>query len=164
MTQESLNFKIHNSFFIETMHATLLNRLDKILIFLQIVLGSAVFASYGNTPLFGFLITVLAVISFVWQPSKAAFAHDLQAKKMKLLITNQNTFTEIELLKEYSRAEETDNPTIGLLLSAAHKRALIATGYNEEARKIKLTKSESITAWLAGDLPPDTPSDDTPHI
>ncbi|MEX0396929.1 hypothetical protein KDV94_13700 [Providencia rettgeri] len=153
MTQESLIFKIHNSFFIETMHATLLNRLDKILIFFQIILGSAVFASYGNTPLFGFFITVLATISFVWQPSKAALAHDLQAKKMKALITNQNTFTESELLKEYSRAEETDNPTIGLLLSAAHKRALIATGYKTEAAEITLTTFESIVACLAGDLP-----------
>lgn len=135
------------------MHATLLNRLDKILIFFQIILGSAVFASYGSSSLFGFLITVLAIVSFVWQPSKAAFAHDLQAKKIKALITKQNIFTESELLNEYSRAEETDNSTIGLLLNAAHKRALIATGYEVEAREITLTKTESVAAWLAGDLP-----------
>ncbi|MEQ5184094.1 hypothetical protein ABN222_06135 [Providencia alcalifaciens] len=160
MAQESLNFKIHNSFFIETMHATLLNRLDKILIFLQIILGSAVFAAYGSSPLFGFLITVIAAFSFVWQPAKSALAHDLQAKKMKTLITNQSTFTDADLLAKYSKAEETDNAVIGSLLSAAHKRALIAIGHTAAANKITLTPVEKLFAWLAGDLPPDTLSDD----
>ncbi|MCW2103745.1 UNVERIFIED_ORG: hypothetical protein M2402_000891 [Rahnella aquatilis] len=153
MTRDKTVFHIRYSFHIETMQATLFNRLDRLLTFAQILLGSAIFASYGNIPLFGAIVAVISVTSFVWQPGKAAMLCDIQSKKMKELISKPDSFSDLELHAAYTKAEETDNPTLGLLRDAAYKRTLIALGRNSESLLIELTFLEKITAWLSGDLP-----------
>ncbi|WP_141234344.1 hypothetical protein [Serratia fonticola] len=153
MTRDTTVFHIRYSFHIETMHATLYNRLDKLLTFAQILLGSTIFATLGNLTLLGALVTLMAAISFVWQPGKAAMLYEIQAKKMKELITKTDTFSDSELHFAYIKAEETDNPTLGLLREAAHKRALITQGRESESALIKLSLSEKVVAWFAGDLP-----------
>lgn len=153
MTRDTTIFHIRYSFHVETMHATFYNRLDRLLTFSQIMLGSAIFATYGNLVLFGAAVTAISVISLVWQPGKAAVLYEIQSKKMKELITNLSNFSDSELLAAYSKVEETDNPTLGLLRDAAHKRALIALDRTDESADIKLNSFEKITAYLAGDLP-----------
>lgn len=60
-------FNIRYSFHIETMQATLYSRLDRLMSFVQIMLGSAIFAAYGSLPLFGAVVACISAISFVWQ-------------------------------------------------------------------------------------------------
>ncbi|EOW4542477.1 hypothetical protein ACUHRZ_001355 [Raoultella planticola] len=155
MTRESTLFNIRYSFHIETMQATLYNRADKFLTFAQILLGSAIFADYGSLPIFGACVASISIASFVWQPGKMALLHEIQAKKMKALTTLPASISDDDLYASYQRAEETDNPTLGLLRDAAYKRAWIAMGHPEESKKVTLTVAEKITAWLAGDLPKD---------
>ncbi|HFN6476883.1 TPA: hypothetical protein ACPY0B_000296 [Citrobacter farmeri] len=155
MTRESTLFNIRYSFHIEMMQATCYNRLDKLLTFAQIILGSAIFASYGSLPVFGATVAAISVASFVWQPGKAAILCEMQSKKMKELISKPSDFSDAELHAAYIRAEETDNPTIGLLRDAAHKRALIAMGRAPEAKEIVLSYPEKFAAWFSGDLPKD---------
>ncbi|KMK43642.1 hypothetical protein [Pluralibacter gergoviae] len=155
MPRESTLFNIRYSFHIEAMQATLYNRIDKLLTFAQILLGSAIFASYGSLPLFGALVAVISVASFVWQPGKAAMLCDIQSKKMKELIGKPVSFSDGELHSSYLKAQEGDNPTLGLLRDPAHKRALIAVGRSSEAKAIALSLPEKVAAWLAGDLPKD---------
>ncbi|CAI0891940.1 Uncharacterised protein [Serratia fonticola] len=151
MTRDTTVFHIRYSFHIETMHATLYNRLDKLLTFAQILLGSTIFATMGNLAFLGALVTVMAIISFVWQPGKAAMLYEIQAKKMKELITKPDTLSDSELHSAYTKAEETDNPTLGLLRDAAYNRALIVSG--RESELVKLSLPEKVAAWFAGDLP-----------
>ncbi|ELY5239850.1 hypothetical protein SM868_001364 [Yersinia enterocolitica] len=153
MTRDDTLFHIRYSFHGETMCATLYNRLDRVLTFIQIMLGSAIFAAYGNLALFGALVTVFSVISFVWQPGKTAMLHEIQSKKMKELITNSSNYSDAELLAAYCKAEETDNNILGFLRDAAHKRALIALGRESESTLIKLSFVQKSLSWLAGDLP-----------
>lgn len=155
MTRESTLFNIRYSFHIETMQATLYSRLDRLMSFVQIMLGSAIFAAYGSLPLFGAVVACISAISFVWQPGKAAMLCEVQAKKMKELINKPSNFSAEELHAAYLRAEEGDNPTLGLLRDAAHKRALIALGRSQESMAIQLTPFEKIAALFAGDLPKD---------
>lgn len=155
MTRDSTLFNIRYSFHIETMQATFYNRLDKLLTFAQIMLGSAIFASYGSMPLFGAVVAVISVASFVWQPVKTAMLCEIQSKKMKELISKPADFSNEDLHAAYLKAEESDNPTLGLLRDAAHKRTLIALGRSPEARGITLSLPEKVTAWFAGDLPKD---------
>ncbi len=155
MTRELTLFNIRYSFHIEMMQATYYSRLDKLLTFAQIILGSAIFASYGSLPLFGATVAAISVISFVWQPGKAAILCEMQSRKMKELINKPSDISDAELHAAYIRAEETDNPTIGLLRDAAHKRALIAMGRTPEAKEIALSYPERVAAWFAGDLPKD---------
>ncbi|MGP2733844.1 hypothetical protein [Serratia bockelmannii] len=153
MTRDDIVFHIRYSFHIETMHATLYSRLDKLLTFGQILLGSIIFATFGNLSLLGALVTVFSIASFVWQPGKAALLHEIQAKKMKELITTPADISESELHSRYLKVEETDNPTLGLLRDAAYKRTLIALGRSAESKNIRLTFPEKIVSWFAGDLP-----------
>ncbi|HAX5209050.1 TPA: hypothetical protein JZG45_003902 [Escherichia coli] len=155
MTRESLLIKIRYSFHIETMQETFYNRLDRCFIFIQIILGSAIFASFGSLPLLGAIVTVISVASFVWQPGKTAILCSMQARKMKTLINKAPDLSDEELRAAFINAEESDNPTSGLLRDAAYKRALIALGYSSEAVSITLTMSEKMAAWFAGDLPKD---------
>ncbi|MHA1086870.1 hypothetical protein [Enterobacter ludwigii] len=155
MTRDTTLFNIRYSFHIETMQATFYNRLDKLLTFIQIMLGSAIFASFGSLPLFGAAVAATSAASFVWQPGKAAMLCDNQSRKMKELINKPKSVPDEELHSAYLRAEEGDNPTLGLLRDAAHKRALIALGRSSEAKKITLSFPEKVTAWFAGDLPKD---------
>lgn len=153
MTRDTIVFHIRYSFHIETMHATFYNRLDKLLTFSQILLGSVIFATFGNLALLGAMVTVLSIISFVWQPGKAGLLYEIQSKKMKELITKPSTFSDAELHAAYIKAEETDNPILGLLRDAAYKRTLIALGRSAESSAIKLSLLETIAAWFAGDVP-----------
>ena len=137
------------------MQATFYNRLDRFMSFAQIMLGSAIFAAYGSLPIFGAVVAGISAISFVWQPGKAAMLCEVQAKKMKELINKPSSFSDEELHAAYSKAEEGDTPTLGLLRDAAYKRALIALGRSSEAMDIRLSIPEKIASWLAGDLPKD---------
>jgi len=155
MTRDSTLFNIRYSFQIEAMHATLYNRVDKFLTFAQIILGSAIFADYGSLPIFGALVAVISIGSFIWQPGKAAILHEIQSKKMKLLVSKPSSVSDEELHSDYLIAQETDNSMLGLLRDAAHKRTLISFGRFTEANEIKLSLIEKIVAWLSGDLPKD---------
>ncbi|MGY0145235.1 hypothetical protein [Edwardsiella tarda] len=155
MTRDDIIFRIRYSFYIETMHATLYNRLERILTFIQIMLGSAIFAAYGSVPLFGAAVATTSIASFVWQPGKTAMLHETQAKQMKTLITAPDNITDADLHVAYIKAEEGDNPTLGMLRDPAYKRALISLGRSPESAAIKLNMSEKIAAWFAGDLPKD---------
>jgi hypothetical protein len=65
MTRDTTLFNIRYSLHIETMQATFYNRLDKLLTFIQIMLGSAIFASFGSLPLFGAAVAATSAASFV---------------------------------------------------------------------------------------------------
>lgn len=153
MTRDKTIFNIRYSFHLETMHATLYNRLDKLLTFVQIMLGSVIFADYGNPLLFGALVTTISVICFVWQPGKAALLYDIQSKKMKELITKSDRLSDEELHSELLKAQESESQTLGLLRDAAHKRTFIALGRESESVPIKLKFTEKIISWFSGDLP-----------
>lgn len=155
MTRETTLFNIRYSYHIETMQATFYSRLDKLLTFVQLMLGSAIFASYGSLPLFGASVAAISAASFVWQPGKVAMLCEYQSKKMKELISCPASCSDEDLHAAYLRAEEGDNPTLGLLRDAAYKRALIALNRSSEAQKITLNFQEKAAAWFAGDLPKD---------
>ncbi|AIJ10563.1 MULTISPECIES: hypothetical protein [Edwardsiella] len=155
MTRDELLFSIRYSFYIEKMHAILYARLDRLLTFVQITLGSAIFATYGSAPLFGAVIAVISIASFVWQPGKTAMLHEIQAKQMKALITMPDSVSDADLHAAYVKVEEGDNPTLGMLRDPAYKRALISLGRSSESAAIKLNMSEKVAAWFSGDLPKD---------
>ncbi len=155
MTREALVFSIRYSFYLETMQAALYNRIDRLLNFAQIMLGSAIFAAYGSLTMFGAVVTAISAISFVWQPGKTAMLCELQSRAMKKLISLTYTAPDEQLNAEFLRAQEGDSPSLGLLRDAAHKRTLISLGRSQEASTIRMSFVESAVAWFAGDLPKD---------
>ncbi|MEW7001349.1 hypothetical protein M5585_19110 [Serratia ureilytica] len=78
---------------------------------------------------------------------------EAQSKKMKELITKPDSTSDSELHAAYVKAEETDNPMLGLLRDAAYIRTLIVLGRSSEAISVKLSFIQKAAAWFAGDLP-----------
>ncbi|EBC2119379.1 hypothetical protein HAZ28_002510 [Salmonella enterica] len=153
MNREDIMFRIHYSYFIEEMHARLFNRLDRWISFILILLGSSVFASFGNPVYIGCIVAVLSAISFIWQFPRSAANCEHQAKVMKHLIHTADTIPDAELLIAFTDSQEGDSPTIGYLRDPAYKRALIATSHQDEASRISLSNCSKIISYLAGDCP-----------
>ncbi|EHJ8971138.1 hypothetical protein G6S35_003088 [Salmonella enterica] len=153
MNREDIMFRIHYSCFLEEMHARLFNRLDRWISFILILLGSFVFASSGNPVYIGCAVAVLSALSFIWQFPRSAVNCEHQAKVMKHLIHTADTFPDTELLIAFTDAQEGDSPTIGYLRDPAYKRALIATGRQDEAAVIRLSICSKFISYLAGDCP-----------
>lgn len=155
MTREEVLRRTYYSYFIETMQATLLGRVDRVLTFLQLLLGSAVFASLGNSFFLGALIATISAISFVWQPAKSALVCEIQAKKMKKLLSSYEKLDDDAFYQEYIKNEDSDSPVIGALRDPALKRAYIVIDNKDEARKINLTPYQRFVSHLSGDCPVD---------
>lgn len=155
MNREELIRRTHYSFFLETMLTTFYGRIDRILTFTQLLLGSAVFASFGNPVVIGAAVAVISALSFTWQPAKSALLCDIQAKKMKAILNICEQLDDDAFHREYMKAEEGDSPCVGALRDPALKRAYIVLANSEEARKIKLTPFQSLLAHFSGDRPKD---------
>lgn len=155
MNREELIRRTHYSFYLETMLSTFYGRADRIMTFAQLLLGSAVFASFGNAVAVGAAIAAISAISFTWQPAKSAIICDMQARKMKAIINTYEQMDDETFCREYLKAEETDSPNIGSLRDPAMKRTYIVLANDEEARKIKLTFFQSLVGHFSGDCPKD---------
>lgn len=144
----NIKFDIRYSFHLETMHATLCNRIDRALTFIQLVLSSSVFANVEHVAIIGALMAVLAALSFVYQFSASAMKANIQAKNYKaMLYSNDN---DDELKARFIACQDNDSDAFGVLRNAAHIRASIAC---EIADSYQLSRFEKFAAWLAGDLP-----------
>jgi len=144
----NIKFDIRYSFHLETMHATLCNRIDRALTFSQLVLSSSVFANVEHVAIIGALMAVLAALSFVYQFSASAMKANIQAKNYKaMLYSNDN---DDQLKAKFISCQDNDSDAFGVLRNAAHIRASIAC---EIADSYQLSRFEKFAAWLAGDLP-----------
>ena len=144
----NIKFDIRYSFHLETMHATLCNRIDRMLTFSQLVLGSSVFANVEHAAIIGALMAVLAALSFVYQFGASAMKAGIQAKNYKAMLYSDDS--EDELKARFVACQDNDSDAFGVLRNAAHIRASIAC---EIADSYRLSSFEKFAAWLAGDLP-----------
>lgn len=126
--------------------STLYRRLEYLSGFLLVVFSVLIVAVAGNTIFSGVMIIIVAFARLAIRPGRNELLYRLQAERYRALITDCDE-------PEYGDIERYDNFSIGLLRNAAYKRALIATGYSQEADAVQLTIMEKIAACFAGDLP-----------
>lgn len=150
MTRHELKFTLYYSQTFEEMHARFWGRTDRLLTFLQIVLGSAVFADVGNNMLFGGLLVALSSASFVLQPAMAAIRHTKRDAMYTALILRESQLSDEQLQIELAKAAEDKPTTLGLLANPAHMRACIEIGCPPTTT---LTFWEKMAALIAGDIP-----------
>jgi len=150
MVSHELKFLLHYSHAIEVMHARFLARIDRILTFFQIVLGSAVFAEIDGTMWYGFLMVVLATGSFVWQPAMSSLRFAKRGENYARLIILEPTMSDEELRAALSKETEDVPFELGVLTNPAHMRASIEIG---SSPTITLTFMEKVAAFIAGDVP-----------
>lgn len=150
MVRHELKFVLYYSHAIEVMHARFLARIDRLLTFVQIVLGSVVFAGVEGTMLYGFLVVVLATGSFVWQPAMTSLRFAKRGESYARLILNEPTMTDDELRATLTKTAEDMPAELGVLTNPAHMRACIELGCPPTT---KLTFWETVAAFIAGDVP-----------
>lgn len=150
MNREDLIFHLNYCFFIESLHARFLSRADKLLTFIQLVLGSSVFASIDSPMLLGGALVSLSALSFVWQPAVNAVPFADRADKYARLMYREHALSDEELNAELTSFVQGSYNELGFLCAPAYKRAAIKLGRVNDK---KLTRLESVAAWFAGDLP-----------
>lgn len=150
MTRDELAFDIHYSFFLEKMNYTLLNRIDKSITLVLIVLGFSVFAPYSNMFIFGASVAILSVLQLVYQFGQEAGLSKEQMRQYKRLIVEFSSLSDDELRTRFLKVQDADSNPWRSLQDAAFKRTCIALGRVDES---EISFMHSVIAWFAGDLP-----------
>ncbi|CAH3740095.1 hypothetical protein [Enterobacter hormaechei] len=150
MNRDDLEFDIHYSFFIEKMNYTLLNRIDKGITLVLIVLGFSVFAPYNNMFLFGVAVAILSVLQLVYQFGQEAGLSKEQMRQYKRMLVEFSTLSDDDLRTRYLKIQDADSNPWQSLQDAAFKRTCIALGRKDDT---ELSFFHRVIAWLAGDLP-----------
>ncbi len=137
--RNDLIFTVVYSIHIENMMNTLLSRVDKLLVFLQIFLGIAVVANSSPVAT-GLAISILAIIQFIWQPGiksgEAKASHD----RWLALYNARDKLNDKELREEIRLISERD----GFALSSIKLAAQIAA-----CRQLDLSQEKipEMTCW-----------------
>jgi len=151
MNRDDIIFDIHYSHYLEKMFATLTGRIDRIITFIIILSGCGVFVSISGYMIFGALISALSISQVVFQFSRASGIAAEHARKYLALITDEPELSTEELFSRFKLLQDSDSDPWGALQPAAHKRASIALGRQDNSRP--LTPAEAFIARLGGDLP-----------
>ncbi|CAM7668778.1 hypothetical protein FEV32_03600 [Salmonella enterica subsp. enterica] len=150
MNRDDLEFDINYSYFIEKMNYTLLNRIDKSITLILIVLGFSVFAPFSNMFIFGVSVAVLSVLQLVYQFGQEAGLSKEQMRQYKRLLVEFSILPDDELRARYLKIQDADSNPWRSLQDAAFKRTCIALGRNDDS---EISFIHSVIAWIAGDLP-----------
>lgn len=150
MTRDDLEFDIHYSYFIEKMNYTLLNRIDKGITLIYIVLGFSVFAPFSTMFLFGVAVAVLSVLQLVYQFGQEAGLSKEQMRQYKRLLVEFSTLPDEELRAKFLKIQDADSNPWRSLQDAAFKRTCITLGRKDDT---EISFIHSAIAWFAGDLP-----------
>jgi len=151
MNRDDIIFDIHYSHYLEKMFATLTGRIDRIITFIIILSGCGVFVSISGYMIFGAIISALSISQVVFQFSRASGVAAEHARKYLALITDEQELSDKELFSRFKLLQDSDSDPWGALKPAAHKRASIVLGRQDNSRA--LTRKEAFFAKLGGDLP-----------
>lgn len=150
-TRFDINYNIHCN----KMTSILLGRIDRLLSFVVVFLGGAVFADVKNSIWYGLIIAVSMALKQVFQYSESSAKADLQYKAyLSLLRDELHVKSDNELTQKIKEIEKNDIHYLKSIEFAAMQRATIILGYKtNRSDAVYLTKIQKLIAWLAGDLP-----------
>nr|DAR76140.1 MAG TPA: SMODS and SLOG-associating 2TM effector domain family 4 [Bacteriophage sp.] len=153
--RNDLVFELHYSYNLENLNYHLNDRLNKLLITIQLLLSSAVFGDLDRffpdfhlNIIIGFILAILSVLSLVYGfGEKAALSKFAQAQYQPLL-KSYSTMTDDELNQELVATDLLNNNITGALTDIAHKRAAIQLGLEDDT---KLSFYQSFVAKFCGE-------------
>lgn len=153
--RNDLVFELHYSYNLENLNYHLNDRLNKLLITIQLLLSSAVFGDLDRffpdfhlNIIIGFILAILSVLSLVYGfGEKAALSKVAQAQYQPLL-KSYSTMTDEELNKALITSDLLNNNITGALTDIAHKRAAIQLRLEDDT---KLSYYQSFIAKFCGE-------------
>ena len=155
MKRNEVIFGIEYGFRMESYMSVFFTRLNNFIIFIQIALGSAVFANMGSSSLFGAIISCLGIYQVVYNPYKTASDAKAQTREYSLLMMQASKKTDDELLERFMDIKKGDSEILGVFQTPAFKRSAIKLNLENTH---KLNFLEKTFAFIGGDVPPDEKS------
>lgn len=159
-TRSETLFQIGYSIRLEKMQAVFLARTDRFVNFSQILLSAAVITTAAPV-LTGIAVAAFAAFSFIYQPSAKSMQAQAQKQKYEQLHAKSSSLSDDELHACYAQIQESDSLVIGSLQSPAHMGELIRLRHPVD---FKLSRLESIAAFIAGDLPRPAATSQQPSV
>ena len=148
MSREDMLYLIYYSHHLEKMFSIITGRIDKILSFLLLLLGSSVFGGLGHPILIGLLIAGISAIKMSFHFEAAAEHSRKQASAyLKLYTVHFQFANDQELLDAIADAQDKDHNPWHVLTYPAMVATQIASGKTPTA---KLTFIEKCFAFFAG--------------
>lgn len=153
--RNDLVFELHYSYNLENLNYHLNDRLNKLLITIQLLLSSAVFGDLDRffpdfhlNIIIGFILAILSVLSLVYGfGEKAALSKVAQAQYQPLL-KSYSTMSDKELNQALITSDLLNNNITGALTDIAHKRAAIQLRLEDDT---KLSHYQSFIAKFCGE-------------
>lgn len=153
MSREEILDRILYSHHFERLFCSLTGRIDKLLSFGLLLLGSSVISRSGNPLWVGLAIASITALQMAYQFGKSSEHARKQAKLYQSLYTEREALTDKDLLSELKKIEDSDLSPWMVLSRPAILRTRIQQGIFPDEYEPSLTRMEKITAWFAGDLP-----------
>lgn len=151
MNRAQLLYQIYYSYRLHSMFSVLLGRIDKILSFLLLLLGSSVIGNLGNQVFIGISIAVITSIRMAFSFEKASESARKQAINYLNLYTSKAlTLPEKQLTEELMNTQVSDSNVWISIVNAAEIRTRLTFG---EPIEVKLSFWEKFMSFISGDLP-----------
>mgnify|MGYP007111908089 CR=1 FL=1 len=153
--RNDLVFELYYSYNLENLNYHLNNRLNKLLITIQLLLSSAVFGDldrffphlYINI-IIGFILAILGVLSLVYGFGEKAALSKVAQAQYQPLFKNYSTMSDKELNQALITSDLLNSNITGALTDIAHKRAAIQLRLEDDT---KLSRCQSFIAKFCGE-------------
>ena len=145
-------FHLHWCYFMEDMTSTFYFRIDKLCIFMQLLLGSAVIGNIMNTTLIGLTIAIIAAYQFSCNPANAANNAKQQALSYSGLIHDISNHDDESIREIIKSLEPKDSPILLSIRKASYIQSAVATGNTNTAdeKLKKLNPLNRVIIFLSG--------------
>lgn len=153
--RNDLLFELYYSCNLENLNYHLNDRLNKLLITIQLLLSSAVFGDLDRffpdfhlNIIIGFILAILSVLSLVYGFGEKAALSKVAQAQYQPLFNSYSAMTDDELNQALLASNLLNNNITGALTDIAHKRAAIQLGLEDDT---KLSSYQSFVAKFCGE-------------
>ncbi|EAC1133926.1 hypothetical protein DU258_21115 [Salmonella enterica subsp. enterica] len=148
MNREELLYQILYSHNLEKLYGTLTGRIDKILSFCLLLLGSAVVASIGHPVATGLFIAGITALRMAFRFEAASeHARRQSGAWLKLFNTQHQTLSDDDLLCAVTSLQEADSAVWSVLIRPA---MILTQSEQGKTQREKLTPAERLFAFFSG--------------
>ncbi|MBR9756433.1 hypothetical protein H2O77_05205 [Cobetia sp. 4B] len=149
--REILRFNVLYSFHVEKMTERFNRRFGDLITFCLVLLGTAVFGSFGNAAWFGIFVATLSAAQLVWRFSEKAGVADAQMKRYANLISDFDELDDAEVRARCKEVSDFNSRPTTALENIAHRNACIYMEWYENDKG--LSRFEKVLGFFCGATP-----------
>ncbi|NHH86533.1 hypothetical protein [Cobetia sp. MB87] len=148
---QKLEYDVVYSLHVEKMTERFNRRLDNLITFGLILLGSAIAGSLGNSVLIGILVATFSASQLVWRFGEKAGHAAAQMKRYEQLLSEFNALDDDSVRAGLNALSAQDSTPLTSLENIATRNAIIYLGWYEN--DLGLTRLEQVLGFFCGATP-----------